>query len=84
MGWSIRKSLRLLPGIRVNISKSGPRVSVGLPGARASIGLDGKAQLYAGKGPLRYRKTINMDRLGRLGAYAYEVSALLKRAVGIR
>ena len=39
MGWSFRKSLRLLPGIRLNLSRSGPRLSVGVPGARASIDL---------------------------------------------
>lgn len=58
MGWSLRKSFKVLPGIRVNLSRSGPRLSVGLPGARASIGVDGKANIYAGKGPLRYRKAI--------------------------
>lgn len=60
MGWSLRKSFKLLPGIRVNLSRSGPRLSVGLPGARASIGVDGKANIYAGKGPLRYRKAISI------------------------
>jgi hypothetical protein len=58
MSWSLRKSFNVLPGIRVNLSKSGLRLSVGLPGARSSIGVDGKANIYAGKGPLRYRKTI--------------------------
>lgn len=60
MGWSFRKSLRLLPGIRVNLSKSGPRLSVGVPGARASIDVHGKTRVYAGKGPLRYQKTVTL------------------------
>jgi hypothetical protein len=59
MGWFFRKSFRVLPGIRINLSKSGPRLSVGVPGARASVGLDGKARIYAGKGPLRYQKTLD-------------------------
>lgn len=57
MGWSLRKSFRILPGVRLNLSKQGPRLSVGVPGARASIDLRGKAKLYAGKGPLRYQKS---------------------------
>lgn len=60
MGWSVRKSLRLLPGIRVNLSKSGLRLSVGVPGARASVGLNGKARIYGGMGPLVYRKSVDL------------------------
>jgi hypothetical protein len=60
MGWSLRKSFRLLPGIRVNLSKSGPRLSVGIPGVRASIDMHGKARMYGGKGPLRYQKTMTV------------------------
>ena len=60
MGWFLRDSFRLLPGIRLNLSKSGPRVSVGLPGVRASVDLQGRARLYGGKGPLRYQKAINL------------------------
>jgi hypothetical protein len=61
MGWFFRKSFRLLPGLRINLSKSGPRLSVGVPGARASIGLDGKARVYTGKGPLRFQKTVTVN-----------------------
>ena len=60
MGWFLRDSFRLLPGIRLNLSKSGPRVSVGLPGVRASVDLRGRARLYGGMGPLRYQKAINL------------------------
>jgi hypothetical protein len=63
MGWSFRKSLRLLPGIRINLSKSGPRLSVGVPGARASIDIHGKARIYGGKGPLRYQKALTLASL---------------------
>ena len=61
MGFSFRKTLRLLPGVRVSLSKSGPRLSVGVPGARASIDLKGKARLYGGMGPLRYQKSGTVD-----------------------
>jgi hypothetical protein len=60
MGWSFRKSLRLFPGIRINLSKGGPCLSVGIPGARASIDVHGKARIYGGKGPLRYQKAFTV------------------------
>ena len=59
MGWSFRKSFPLVPGVRLNLSKSGPRISVGVPGARASIDLLGKARIYGGKGPLHYQNSFN-------------------------
>jgi hypothetical protein len=58
MSWSFRKSLRLLPGIRITLSRSGPRVSVGVTGVRASVDMHGKARLYAGAGPVRYQKSV--------------------------
>jgi len=83
MGWSFRKSLRLLPGIRINLSKSGPRLSVGVPGARASINMQGKVRLYGGKGPLRYQKTASIGMAdnspgGRKGLF----SSLIRRILG--
>lgn len=60
MGWFFRKSLRLLPGVRINISKSGPRLSIGVPGARASIDIEGKTRIYGGVGPVRYQKKVTI------------------------
>lgn len=62
MGWSFRKSLRVLPGIRINLSRSGPRLSVGVPGARASINLQGMTRIYGGMGPLHYQKAATIER----------------------
>lgn len=64
MGWFLRKSFRLLPGIRVNLSKSGPRLSVGVPGARASIDMQGKARIYGGKGPIRFQNSVTLGLPG--------------------
>ena len=60
MGWFFRKSFRVLPGIRINLSKSGPRLSVGVPSVRAGISIDGKARVFAGKGPVRYQKRVTI------------------------
>lgn len=37
MGFRFRKSIRLLPGIRINLSKSGVSASLGKPGATINI-----------------------------------------------
>jgi hypothetical protein len=82
MGWFLRKSFRLLPGIKINLSKSGPRVSVGVPGARASIDVAGKTRIYGSMGPVRYQKSVdsglNFKERHRKGILA----ALLKGVFG--
>ena len=83
MGWFFRKSFRLLPGIRVNLSKSGPRVSVGVPGARASMDIHGKARVYAGKGPLRYQKAVTLGSSVKKSVTANKfLLAVVKRVFG--
>jgi hypothetical protein len=32
MGWRIRKSVKLMPGVRLNLSRRGPSVSAGVGG----------------------------------------------------
>ncbi len=78
MGWSFRKSFPLLPGIRLNLSKTGPRLSVGVPGARASVDIHGKARIYGGKGPIRFQKTISVGATARRGS-GISIAALLNR-----
>jgi hypothetical protein len=41
MGWRFRKSIGILPGVRVNISKSGLSTSLGERGASINIGRQG-------------------------------------------
>lgn len=42
MGLRFRKTISLLPGVRLNISKSGLGISAGVPGLRGSINTSGK------------------------------------------
>ncbi len=42
MGLRFHKSLKLIPGIRLNFSKSGPSVSLGQRGATYNIGTKGQ------------------------------------------
>jgi len=82
MGWFLRKSFRLLPGVRINLSKSGPRLSVGVPGARASIDMEGKTRLYGGMGPVRYQKTVTVGAGGKPNAKGGGFLALIKGVFG--
>jgi hypothetical protein len=56
MGFRFRKSIKLLPGIRINLSKSGISTSVGVPGAtvnfsdkgtRTTVGIPGTGLSYS-------------------------------------
>ena len=58
MGWRFRRSVRLLPGVRVNLSKTGASLSIGGPGAtmnfgkrgvRSTVGLPGTGISYTTK-----------------------------------
>ena len=42
MGWRFRKSIRILPGIRVNLSEKGMGHSIGVPGYRRGRTATGK------------------------------------------
>jgi L,D-peptidoglycan transpeptidase YkuD (ErfK/YbiS/YcfS/YnhG family) len=37
MGFRFRKSIKILPGVRINLSKSGVSTSIGRPGATVNI-----------------------------------------------
>jgi hypothetical protein len=41
MGWRFRKSVKLAPGLRLNLSKSGASVSAGRRGATLNVGKRG-------------------------------------------
>lgn len=41
MRFRFRRSIKILPGIRLNLSKSGVSTSIGVPGATANLGRRG-------------------------------------------
>lgn len=58
MGFRLRRSIKILPGVRLNLSKSGVSTSVGKPGAtinfssrgtRGTVGLPGSGLSYSEK-----------------------------------
>ncbi|MDR3450398.1 MAG: DUF4236 domain-containing protein [Alphaproteobacteria bacterium] len=44
MGIRFRKSFSIIPGVKINLSKSGPSVSVGGPGMTYNIGTKGSRE----------------------------------------
>jgi hypothetical protein len=59
MGWSFRKSFKVAPGIRINLSKSGPSVSVGGRGGSVNVSKRGTNVNTGLPGTgLRYRQRV--------------------------
>jgi len=75
MGWSFRKSFRVAPGIRLNLSKGGAGLSGGIKGFRVGVGPRG-TQVSAGRGGIYYRKQLG-GGFGGLGASRRRSSILL-------
>ncbi len=48
MGLNFRKSIKVLPGVKLNLSKSGGSVSVGPKGLKLNVNSKGKARVTAG------------------------------------
>jgi hypothetical protein len=57
MSLFFRKSIKLLPGLRLNLSKSGIGLSAGIKGARVGMGPHG-AYVAGGKHGIYFRKAI--------------------------
>src|SRR5262245_45052595 len=66
MGYRFRKSITLLPGVRVNVSKSGASLSLGPKGATVNLGKGGVRGTYdlPGSGSY-YTKQKSWSELGR-------------------
>jgi Protein of unknown function (DUF4236) len=58
MGFSFRKSKKIAPGLRLNVSKSGLGLSAGVRGARVSKNTKGETHVSAGRGGLYFRKRL--------------------------
>jgi hypothetical protein len=65
MGFRFHKSLRLLPFVRLNLSKSGISFSLGRPGASFNLGSRGaRGSLGLPGTGLSYRKTLGGGKSG--------------------
>ncbi len=81
MPFFLRKSLRLGPFLRLNLSKSGLGLSAGIKGARVGVTPKGCVNLFAGRYGLYYRERLGQVRAtpgyGALVAFLLAVLAVL-------
>ena len=65
MGFRFRKSINIIPGVRLNLSNGAPSLSVGTRGASVSLEAGGYANLGLPGTGLSYRT--RLDRAARSG-----------------
>ena len=68
MGFRMRKSFKVAPGVRLNVSKSGFGASVGGKGGRYSVHSSGRRTVSAGSGVIPgvyYQQSVGGGRSGR-------------------
>lgn len=67
MGLCFRKSITIAPGVRVNLSKSGPSLSFGKKGIRETISATGKSTTTVGipGTGVYYKKSFDLKKLGK-------------------
>ena len=58
MGWSFRKSFRIAPGVRINLSKRGASVSGGPKGAKLSVNTRKERRVSVGRFGAFWRKKL--------------------------
>jgi len=58
MGFFFRKSLKIAPGIRLNLSKRGPGISVGPRGTKVSVSSRGERRASFSFKGLNWRKRL--------------------------
>lgn len=70
MGFRYRKSIKLSPGLRLNLSKSGVGFSAGVKGARVSVGPRGTKFTASVPGTgISYQKTLSSGSKNKTSAY---------------
>lgn len=67
MGLCFRKSISIAPGVKVNLSKSGPSISFGKKGIRETISATGKSTTTVGipGTGVYYKKSYDLKKLGK-------------------
>jgi hypothetical protein len=75
MGWFFRKSKKIAPGVRLNVSKRGLGLSAGVRGARVSANTQGDRYVSGGRGGLYFRKRLKRKTGDREFAPGLEAQA---------
>lgn len=85
MGFRFRKTISLLPGVRLNISKSGVSASVGGKGASVNIGQGGRVRGTVGLpgSGMSYSESVTPSTKKGRGFYWFMLIAGIAIAYGI-
>ena len=68
MGWRFRKSIRIIPGVRVNLGKKGASVSLGGRGLTHTVGPKGSRTTVGIPGTgISYSTSRSLKAMGRRG-----------------
>jgi hypothetical protein len=62
MGLFFRKSKKIAPGVRLNLSKRGAGLSAGVRGARVSANTQGETYVSGGRGGLYFRERLKKGK----------------------
>lgn len=70
MGFRFRRSIKLLPGLRLNLSKSGVSTSIGGPGATLNVKADRKPRVTVGLPGtgISYTTTLDLSATAKMEA----------------
>ena len=78
MGFRFRKTIRLFPGVRINLSKSGVSTSIGKPGATINISERGTCGTVGMPGTgLSYSEQLSKPGQPASGGFSVAVLVLL-------
>jgi Protein of unknown function (DUF4236) len=58
VAFGFRKRIKILPGVSLNLSKSGPSASVGPRGAKLSVNRKGEQRAYVGRSGWFWRRRV--------------------------
>src|SRR4051794_31574109 len=89
MGFRMRKSIKVAPGVRLNVSKRGVGASVGGRGARYSVHSSGRRTITAGSGVVPgvyYQKSVSgkgSSSRARSSSYAAQPSPVPAKKPGL-
>lgn len=86
MGFRFRRSVKIIPGLRLNLSKSGPSLSVGgkgfttnisKRGTRQTVGLPGSGVSYVSISRRQQAKGIDLAGLAALAFVLFVIGAII-------
>jgi hypothetical protein len=83
MGFRFQKRIKLLPGVRLNVSKSGLSTSVGVTGARVTYGHGKKRTTVGVPGSGISHTAVESCQSGQAGAGSRAAASIVGALIGL-